>query len=447
MTVTDVKALGEALTNSVGQGNVLRETAGYSIDGAVPSFVVLPKSIESLRSAMAVASELGAATAPWGGGTRMALGNTIRRLDLVTDLSGLDRVVQHTPGDLTVTVEAGVTLARLQATLREHSQFLSLDPPLPQRATVGGTLATAVSGPAKWQYMSPRDAVIGMKVVNADGTVTKSGGQVVKNVSGYDMSRLHVGGLGTLGIIAEASFKLTPTPKQEATLLASYPSTSDCLKASLEIFGSHIVPLGLATLDSAVNERAGAASVDDARLLAVRLAGRPMTLDRQLRDSTAICRDAGAAAVERLDDDAAASLWRRVSDFGWDERTAPTIGCRASLVPSALPEVVADLEQIGTSLGLTPAIVCHPAHGTVLAHWFAQDNGVGTGGLAAMLSAVGDTVRAAAGHMVIERCPAEVKAGLDVFGDIGDSLPIMKNLKEQYDHGNILNPGRYAGRI
>ena len=174
-------------------------------------------------------------------------------------MSRLDGVVEHSPGDLTTTVQAGLSVARLQDSLKEHGQFLAIDPPIPDRATLGGVLAVGASGPLKWQYGSPRDVVIGMKIVAAEGTVTKSGGQVVKNVSGYDMARLHVGGLGTLGIIAEVSVKLTPLPRHtRVRVVAEYDDARRCVEAGLGVFRSDVVPLAITTFDAPAGEYIGA---------------------------------------------------------------------------------------------------------------------------------------------------------------------------------------------
>ncbi len=177
---------------AVGAQHVSDDTARYSIDGLRPEFAVLPGTVEELSKTLASASQHELAVAPWGGGTRIGLGNALNRLDAVVDLSRMGQMTQHNPADLTCTVEAGIPVATLQKTLAKHGQFLPVDPPLPGRATIGGTLAVGTGGPLKWQFGSIRDLIIGMKVVQADGTVVKSGGQVVKNVSGYDMARIHV---------------------------------------------------------------------------------------------------------------------------------------------------------------------------------------------------------------------------------------------------------------
>ena len=217
----------------------------WAIDGIEPLEVVSPSSEDQLSREVARANADCTAIFPRGGGSCIDLGGVPSRPGKIIDMIGIDEVVAHNYADLTATFQAGVTMRQVSETLSRHGQLLAMDPPLPGRATIGGTLAAGVSGPLKWHFGHPRDTVIGMKVVQPDGQVTKSGGQVVKNVSGYDMSRLHVGGLGTLGIILEASFKLTPIPMYEKTVTAAYRNVEEAQAAALGIFNSHVMPLAL----------------------------------------------------------------------------------------------------------------------------------------------------------------------------------------------------------
>ena len=425
------------------------QTARHAVDGLAPEAVAYPSSVDELSPIMEVASERGFAVAPWGGGTRMAVGNPPERLDLVVDLSRLDRVIAHNPADLTATVQAGINVQRLQDTLGEYGQFLAIDPPLPRRATIGGTLATAVSGPLKWQYGSPRDTVIGMKVVQADGKVTKSGGQVVKNVSGYDMSRLHIGGLGTLGIISEVSLKLTPLPAGQATILARYATSRDCIDAALSVFQSNVLPLALATYDAAAAARMGAPSADGQSILAVRLGGRPRTLERMVGECRDICRRVAQSSPEVVDRAEADRLWRDLADFGWSEDTAPAIGARASVLPSRVSDLVESIAALASSGPLQPAAVTHPAHGTALICWYASESGasVSPEHVEMATSRTIDAVRRLGGSIVIEQCPVETKTRIDVWDRVGEPLATMRRLKEQYDPRRVLNPGRFVGGI
>ncbi len=419
----------------------------YDIDGLRPETLLRPEDIRELGSLLAYLSSQSLATAPRGGGTRMTLGNPIRRLDTVVDLSGMNGIVAHNPGDLTLTVEAGITLEAIQATLAPHGQFLALDPPLPGRATIGGTLASGASGLLRWQYGNARDLVIGMKVAMASGAVVKSGGEVVKNVSGYDMARLHLGGLGTLGVIGELSFKLTPLPRQERTLVASFRSMAHCLEAGMSIYHSHATPLSLAAFDGSVSQRSGALDANADFVTAVRLGGRPRSLERQLRDCAEMCREAGAAEVDTVDGDAAASLWRRLADFGWGEETEPLAAARASILPTAVAPLLENLVATGQGASAAPAVIAQPGYGGISLFWFDDEEVQSDESVLESVSGARALVREMGGRLVIERCPPDVKSVMDVWDDVGESLDVMRRMKEQYDPGSILNPGRFAGGI
>lgn len=416
----------------------------YGIDGLHPQFAARPTDIGRVSEAMRFAHEHGLAVIPWGGGTRMAVGNVPKKYDLALDMTGIDYMVDHTPGDLTATAGAGMTIAALREALGQHGQVLAVDAPLPEKATLGGTMAVGWSGPFKWQFGSIRDAVIGMKVVQADGTVTKSGGQVVKNVSGFDMARLHIGALGTLGVIAEVSLKLTPRPRDRVTLLAGFDRAAPCIEAALRIFSSGLMPLAVTAFDTPAAGTMDAAADVRPWNLAIMLGGRPRTIDRQSNESRSIVKGSCTGPTETLGADEGAPLWQAMSNFGWGTDDAP-LGIRASVLPSGVAALVEGLAALEVSDGVTPAIMAHPAHGTVIASW--------SGGTEAGPSAIGVVRQAralaaeAGGHAVVERAPLAVKSDIDVWGGTGGPETVTRALKSQYDPGGILNPGRFAGRI
>ena len=191
----------------------------------------------------------GVSVFPRGGGTQMALGNVPAEVGLALDLRGQDRLLDYQPADLTVTVEAGISLNQLQQDLAPGGKFLPLEAPLAEMSTVGGILAANATGPLRSSYGQPRDWLIGIGVVGADGVETKAGGKVVKNVTGYDLNKLYAGSLGTLGIIVEATFKLAPIPAEMTTVLASFSSLEEGIKAGGSLTGRTFAPNGVQVLD------------------------------------------------------------------------------------------------------------------------------------------------------------------------------------------------------
>ncbi len=420
------------------------DSQNYRIDGIAPVDVVAPSSEDQLCEIVAAANKDGLGVIPYGGGTRIGLGNLPSRSCLVVDMSNLNRVVSHNYADLTASFQAGATFGFVSEILAQQGQLLPIDPPMPERATIGGTLAAAVSGPLKWHFGHPRDTVIGMKVVQPDGTITKSGGLVVKNVSGYDMSRLHIGGLGSLGIILEASFKLTPIPMYERTLTAAFDTVDDAMNASMQVFNSYVMPLAMNVCSPAVASRTGLGGNGERHHLAIRLGGRSRTLARQADEISSIFRDARASSLQDIEGPAS-SLWRSLSDYGWTPETMPALNIKATALPSHTRDIMKLIESLRDS-DLDPAAVAEPGFGSVEACWYAPRD-TPDDSLIAVVSKVRKHVSRLGGTSVVQHCPTSVKSTIDVWGEDHPGIDVMRRMKRQYDPNGIMNPGRFVGRL
>ncbi|MEK7879818.1 MAG: FAD-binding oxidoreductase, partial [candidate division NC10 bacterium] len=220
-------ALSDALTRAVGRDFLKDDPetiSRHAVDGVPPRWVAFPGGSQEVSDLVKVASEERLAITPWGSGTRVGLGNIPTRVDLVLNLSRLSRVVEHTPDDLTVTVEAGTSLLTLSSHLSRHRQFLPLDPLDGPARTLGGVTATDSSGPLRIRYGTTRDLLLGVRFIQADGAVTWGGAKVVKSVTGYDMPKLMVGALGSLGVLVELTLRLHPLPDAERSWLCRFHS-------------------------------------------------------------------------------------------------------------------------------------------------------------------------------------------------------------------------------
>ncbi len=191
----------------------------YTLDGLSPSSVEKPNSLEELSTCLSKVHDSNLSAVPWGGGTRIGVGNIPSSYDTAIDLSGFQGEIEHVPGDMTVVANAGVTIGTLNELLAKEGQRLAFEVRNPELATVGGSVASNAPGRRQSSTGGIRDWVIGMQVVLADGTVTKSGGRVVKNVQGYEMHRLNTGAYGTLGIVSQAAFKLLPIPPEQQSVV------------------------------------------------------------------------------------------------------------------------------------------------------------------------------------------------------------------------------------
>ena len=268
---------------------------GDTIDGMRPKVVAEPQSAEALTSLLGWASQEGLTVSVRGGGTKLDWGGVLGAVDLVVSTAGLSSVVAHRHGDLTATVEAGATLAGVNEALGAHRQWLPLDPPWAARATIGGIVATNDSGPSRYRHGAPRDVIIGVTVVRTDGKMAKAGGIVVKNVAGYDLSRLMTGAFGSLGVVVDATFKLVPVAPASRTALIELGSIDAMAPIVADLVSSDLTPSAIElqwpparllvrfeSVESAVEPQADAV----ARLAAARDASCRVTLHRDDQEST-----------------------------------------------------------------------------------------------------------------------------------------------------------------
>jgi glycolate oxidase FAD binding subunit len=411
------------------------EAASYAVDGLVPQAVALPGTPEEVAEVMRLAHREGAAVIPWGGGTAMGLGNLPRRYDIALCLSRLSAVVEHEPADLTATVLAGRTLADFQDHLSSTGQFLPLDPPSPGEATIGGILAANASGPLRHAHGTARDLVLGLRFVQADGRIIKAGGKVVKNVAGYDMCRLLIGSLGTLGVIVEACFRLTPLPKTQLTLAVTVASAQEAYRLAERAagFGPRAVELLNA---AAARELDGLPAVPESGfVLLMTTAGPPEAVERAREGVSAL---AGATVLEG----AATGLWQAVGRIA--QPPSPAIVAKASVLPSRAPELIERIETIGREAPHPPRIACHLTAGIIHSVWPAVGEPEADLQLATRLRQAAASL---GGTLVVEVAPPALKERLDIWGEPGPDFPIMRRLKEQFDPQGILNPGRFLGRL
>ncbi|SVA09798.1 uncharacterized protein METZ01_LOCUS62652 [marine metagenome] len=415
------------------------------IDDIEPSKgVEKPVSLDQLSSLLREADGEGIGIVPFGGGTRLDVGSIPTKYDIALDLSAFDQIVSHNPADLTCTVGAGITVGVLQETLAAHGQFLAVDTPLPDKATIGGTIASSALGYLRWQLGHPRDTVIGMEVILANGTVTKSGGQVVKNVSGYDMARLHVGGLGTLGIISKVSFKLTPRPFKELSVKLLFRDSYMAHSFAHSLFGSSMMPLAFASVHGdAVELFAGQSSKTDV-FCAIKIGGRLRACDRQVAIVEKLARDFEAQGIQTVDEAESDLLWQSIRDYSGSSNKFDSIIGRIYASPSNMHEIEETLVKRLSVSSSIYSLICQQGFGAALL--FVEDSE--NKSEVSLLKDLREIVNRFQSTLVFEKLPPLLKASIDVW-DSGrlSSIEQMKSLKKTYDPNSTLNAGRFVAGI
>jgi glycolate oxidase FAD binding subunit len=430
-------SVAAALAAIVGAGGV-RDDGGSlvaaAIDGRVPRWVARPASLEHLSRVVALAQDAGLALAPRGSGSALELGHPPERLDLVLDLHDLAAVVEWSPDDLTVTVQAGLTAGALAARLAARHQFLPLDPPGVASRTLGGITATNASGPLRARYGTMRDLLLGVRFVQADGVLTMGGAKVVKSVTGYDVPKLLVGSLGTLGILGELILRLHPMPEVERTWLASFDSTAGAQQFVAALLDSTVQASRVELLGGgagpAVGGRGGAAVAVTIGPVgeAVRAPGAALPT---------FAGGAGGDVAPAPD-----GFWRAY------ERavSAGEIILRVATLASHLAETVEDIARaVGATVPGARAVVAGCAPFGALR---VSLDRIAPDAARVLVERLREALAPLGGSVVIERAPAAVRAGVDPWGPIEPgALALMRALKAEFDPRRCLNPGRFVGGI
>jgi glycolate oxidase FAD binding subunit len=421
------------------------EAASYAVDGVIPQVVALPATVEEVAEVMRIASREDAAVIPWGNGTAISLGNTPRRYDIALCLSHLNEIVEYEPADVTATLQAGKTLADFQHHLAEHGQFLALDPPLGQESTIGGILAVNASGPSRHAYGTARDLILGVRAVQADGRIIKAGGRVVKNVAGYDLSRLFIGSLGSLGIIVEACFRLAPLPKAERTAVVLLPSAQEAWRFASQTANLSLRAVELLNAPALRQVATVREAAEDGYALLLAAAGEPAAVERSLKDIGELSRRAAAPLAE-VDESAQGQLWQGIGSLVRPSPSDAALVCKAAVLPSQVPALSERIETMGRELSLTPLLVSHLTAGIVYGVWpLSQEDSVQQA--LDLATTLGQVVAGLGGSLVIEACPLALKEKIDVWGEPAGDFPLMRRMKEHFDPQGILNPGRFLGRL
>jgi glycolate oxidase FAD binding subunit len=420
--------------------SVTAGTADDAVAGVVPLYVASPTSTQEAAGLLRAAATAGLAVVPRGAGTGFGWGAPPSRCDLVVDLRAMDQVIEHEAGDLVVRVQAGMTIGQLASALASAGQELALD--VPADATVGGVVATGTTGPRRLRYGAPRDLLIGLTVVRADGVIARSGGKVVKNVAGYDIGKLFAGSHGTLGLITEATFRLHPRPAAVAWVTAEF--------GVAEQSDARAAPAGLVNASGAVASAAGSALVPSA----VELdwpGGSPQS-PRPLRVGVLLEGTASGVAERagRMSDLLTAAGGGQVSvtdtaPVRWGALPSGAIVVRVSFWVSALESVLEALVAASERAGVRSAVTGPAGAGALFA---CLDPDTPVPAVAGFVAALREQVARLSGtggprgSVAVLAGPPPVLAAAGAYRDVPGAA-LMAAVKDQFDPEHRMFPGRF----
>lgn len=354
--------------------------------------VEMPATAEELARRLKQAADARQAVVPVGGGRAAGMGGAPSRCDVELHTNRLDRVLEHSQADMVVSVESGITLEALQAELAKAGQFLPLDPFNSPGHTIGGLLATGWTGPLRLRFGSARDFLIGIRVALPDGRLASAGGRVVKNVSGYDLMKMHHGAMGSLGVIVAASFKVFPRPLHDVTVELVAGSIDDAWTAAERALAMPLAPAALELLSE--------------RRVVARFLGSTDAVNRMVADLG----------------------WKATDGAFWTEhsRRAPESWARIAVPRQSLRAVLA---------ALPPGAGWWASPGSGIAHWSFEPGAVQN---------VRQAAERARGSLIVMAAPAEVAETVGAWGTPPPTIELMRRLKQAYDPAGILNPGRFV---
>lgn len=423
--------------------------AAFAVDGILPELVVRPGTQDEVSRVVAACARAGAAMIPWGGGTAMGLGNAPARAQVVLCLDRLDRLVEWDPANLTVTAEAGMSLSALQEVISRDRAILPLDPPAAHRVTLGGLVAANQSGPARLLYGTVRDWLLGMRVVLPDGQRIHCGGRVIKNVSGYDMNKIFISSLGTLGIITEVTFRLLPVPAQRGAVIGLFPGLAQAWAAAKRVQASFMLPEALDLLNPAAVDllapTLGLPAAPGTCALATALAGSPETVERQARELTATFEAGGGTSLS-LPNAQAGPAWQTICNLLEGPNPARIL-CKITVPIARTADLVAAAGQAGLAGGLRATVVAHACSGVIWARYLPGMEGALGAPVPKVLEELRREAQAAGGSLVLHEAPPPLKRQVDAWGSPGDGIGMMRRLKAEFDPRGICNPGRFVGGI
>ena len=408
-------------------GSWLQKVRQITIDATDTVCLVFPHDIKALAAVVEEAAEKRWQIIPCGNGSKLDWGGLTKEIQLIVSTQKCDRIIQHAVDDLTVTVEAGVKIADLQARLKATNQFLPIDPAFLTTATVGGIIATADTGSWRYGYGGIRDLVLGISFVRGDGEIAKAGGKVVKNVAGYDLMKLFIGSYGTLGIITQVTFRTYPIPQASQTVAITGETTQ--LKSAIKLLrNSGLTPTAMDLISSSVAKKL---SIADENALLIRFQTIPESIKDQTVQLTTMF-DSLSVEIATFQEKAELQLWHQLTDLVRIAQTPTAAISKLGILPT---EAVSLLEKI-SAIDARNLTIVHLGGGVGILQ-FAD------GVRLNIIQTIREFCQSNSGFLSVSSAPKEIKQQIDVWGYSGNALDMMQRIQQKFDPQNIFNSDRF----
>jgi glycolate oxidase FAD binding subunit len=454
--------------------------SAYALDGLAPKAVAFPESLEQVSQVVKRAQREKWAVLPWGSGSKIGAGNPPSRLDLVISTTRLDKIIDMDTANLTVTAQAGVKFRDLQNSLageenrcylpyegpttvsdeavcseRDHMGcFIPMMPPFSHSATLGGIIAANSSGPVRLLYGLPRDMVLGVRYVAADGEVVGLGGKTVKNVSGYDMCKLMIGSRGSLGILGELTLRLHPLPERFGTFLSGFSRLDEASKFVDQIFETKLLPSAVELMNGWGNGLL--VGEGDLQLghrgyvVAVGLEGFEEAVERMGKEMEQMAAKSGAQDNVHLPDDAHPIFWDAYTNLApkLSAQYPEMVSMKLNYPISKYLDVIQCVEALCGEQELAHVLQTRAGSGVTRVHFLLKRGDErGADGIVFVAEKLLEKCQGISGNLVVEKASTRMKERLPVWGTPPQDFVVMKRIKEQMDPSGLFSPGRFVGGI
>lgn len=423
--------------------NRVREGEQNHLLGNSGQVKVYPQTEDEIAIILKYANDNGNKVYVEGGGTKRGFGGLTESADILLCLTNYKGIVEHVVGDMTLTVKAGTTFKELQEYLAQHKQKISLDPYQPESATIGGIIASNESGPKRLGYGSARDVVIGLRIVYPDGKVIRAGGRVVKNVAGYDMNKLFIGSMGTLGVLSEVTLKLRPLAKYESLILLMFPQGNfeEIRAFSTKLLDSMIEPVTLELLSPTLSEK-----LTGLNCFTLAIGLEDVEKSVQYQENFIQHIQPAQTDLKILAQQEAQTFWNQFYSLSLNHSEEGSILTHASLKIGVINLDVTHLIKDAQLLGDSHNLVVE-AHGG-LGHGLCQVNLTGASeDIVSAIHQVRDSVTKLGGYVVVKYLPFVLRQEVSIWGEKPSHFFLIEGIKTKVDPNRVLNPKRFVGGI
>jgi glycolate oxidase FAD binding subunit len=420
--------------------------AQYAIQAPL---TVYPDNEKQVQEILRWANENHLHIVPKGGGTKDAYGSHAGRADIILSLSKLRGIIEHSAGDLTFTALPGTTLLEVKETLKEHGQFLPLDVPWSERSTIGGLIASNASGLKRAMYGSARDYLIASRMVFPDGRVTRTGAKVVKNVAGYDMNKLIIGSMGSLGMLTELTFKIRPIPFYSAAIVLSSENMSVIKQFQKNILDSQLEPCVVELVDPLYISKILNKQVTGLSILLLFEDMKP-SVHYQITQIKDMCKRFQMDIIHQTEGmEESEQLLSRLREYPPDagrlndNKLVVSIKLMTLMtqVPDVYEAVAGTSSQRGLECRFSGGVFTGISRATITADWDRQSD------VLQWVQRIRSYTSTIHGQIVVETAPRAIRSEIDPWGRVTSAIRLMRGIKEAFDPHGILNKGRFIGGL